>query len=108
LTGQEDIEDLVNLLQDKQALIPRDMDTLTVLPLYSALPSQFQLLAFQKAPAKTRKVVLATNIAETSVTIEGIKYVVDCGLSKVHYSPSKGIKLRRPGFTTRIRISKVC
>jgi HrpA-like RNA helicase len=41
------------------------------------------MLAFNRTPDKTRKVVLSTNIAETSVTIDGIKYVVDCGLVKI-------------------------
>jgi len=41
------------------------------------------MLAFNRTPDQTRKVVLSTNIAETSVTIDGIKYVVDCGLVKI-------------------------
>eukprot|EP00736_Rhodelphis_marinus_P008056 Rmarinus@m.5643 len=56
---------------------------LVVCPLYAALPPEEQMKAFESAPKDTRKVVLATNIAETSVTIDGIVYVVDSGLVKV-------------------------
>lgn len=52
-------------------------------PLYGALPLSEQQKAIQPAPAGRRKVVLATNIAETSLTIEGIRLVVDSGLERV-------------------------
>lgn len=51
--------------------------------MYSGLPSDQQMAVFEPAPPKTRKVVVATNIAETSITIDGIVYVVDCGFVKV-------------------------
>lgn len=53
-----------------------------VCPLYSSLPQNQQLDAFANPPNGTRKVVLSTNIAETSVTIDGIRYVIDCGRVK--------------------------
>ena len=50
------------------------------------------MLAFEKTPEGVRKVVISTNIAETSVTIDGIKYVVDCGFVKVRsYQQQKAI-----------------
>ena len=55
---------------------------LLVLPVYSALPSEMQTKIFDPAPPGTRKVVIATNIAETSITIDGIFYVVDPGFVK--------------------------
>jgi len=57
-------------------------------PLYAALPADQQLLAFAPAQPGSRKVILATNIAESSVTISGIRYVIDCGLVKCRiYNP---------------------
>jgi HrpA-like RNA helicase len=56
-----------------------------VLPLYSALSQEQQALAFRPAPPGCRKVVLATNIAETSVTISGVRHVIDSGMVKARY-----------------------
>ena len=53
-----------------------------VLPLYSLLPSDKQMLVFKEPPEGTRLVVVCTNVAETSLTIPGIRYVVDCGRAK--------------------------
>ncbi|XP_042193305.1 probable ATP-dependent RNA helicase DHX37 [Callorhinchus milii] len=55
---------------------------LYVLPLYSMLSAENQAKVFRPAPGGTRLCVVATNVAETSLTIPGIKYVVDCGKSK--------------------------
>lgn len=60
-----------------------DIDApLHVLPLYSLLPTKDQLRVFEDAPEGSRMCILATNVAETSLTIPGIRYVVDCGRSK--------------------------
>ncbi|EAW08694.1 ATP-dependent RNA helicase ECM16 [Aspergillus clavatus NRRL 1] len=53
-----------------------------VLPLYSQLPTKEQLKVFEPPPEGSRLIVLATNVAETSLTIPGIKYVFDCGRAK--------------------------
>lgn len=53
-----------------------------ITPIYANLPQEQQSRIFQPTPVNCRKVVLATNIAETSLTIDGIKYVVDPDLSK--------------------------
>lgn len=55
---------------------------LIVLPVYSALPSEMQSRIFDPAPPGARKCILATNIAETSLTVDGIYYVVDPGFVK--------------------------
>eukprot|EP00658_Telonema_sp_P-2_P022241 TRINITY_DN18887_c0_g2_i2.p1 TRINITY_DN18887_c0_g2~~TRINITY_DN18887_c0_g2_i2.p1 ORF type:complete len:229 (+),score=68.52 TRINITY_DN18887_c0_g2_i2:120-806(+) len=82
LTGQEEIEDAKRVLESRKLLLPRGSQQYEVLTLYAAMPYEKQLLVFEKAPAGHRKIILATNIAETSITIEGIKYVVDSGMVK--------------------------
>lgn len=53
------------------------------LPLFAALPQHAQQRIFEPTPFRTRKVILATNIAETSVTVPGVRFVIDCGKSKI-------------------------
>ena len=66
---------------------------LQVRPLYAALGPAAQAAVFAPTPPDARKVVLATNIAETSITIPGIRYVVDSGLAKEKaYAPHTGIE----------------
>jgi ATP-dependent RNA helicase DDX35 len=63
--------------------LPAAAPKLLPLPLYSTLPPEEQALIFETPPRDTRKIIFATNIAEASVTIDGIKYVVDSGFVKV-------------------------
>jgi hypothetical protein len=66
-----------------------------VCPIFAALPTEEQVKAFEKAPPGSRKVILATNIAETSITINGIKYVIDTGVVKARgYNSQTGKRLR--------------
>jgi len=93
LTGQDEIEDLEEMLTERMESFPQSVDKLMICPIYAALPSSAQMKVFEKTPPKHRKVVLATNIAETSVTIEGIKYVVDTGFVKIRkYVASKSLE----------------
>uniref|UniRef100_A0A8R7V8R2 Helicase C-terminal domain-containing protein n=1 Tax=Triticum urartu TaxID=4572 RepID=A0A8R7V8R2_TRIUA len=65
---------------------------LRVLPLYAMLPASQQLQVFQNTPEDERLVVVATNVAETSLTIPDIKYVVDNGKQKVkNYNHATGM-----------------
>src|SRR5690606_22243991 len=57
-------------------------DPLYVLPLYSLLPTSEQMKVFEPVPENHRLCVISTNVAETSLTIPGIRYVVDCGRAK--------------------------
>lgn len=69
-----------------------DAPELLILPVYSALPSESQTRIFDPAPEGSRKCVIATNIAEASLTIDGIFYVVDPGFAKVKvYNPKLGM-----------------
>lgn len=89
LTGEKEIEDACAQIRAGAEDLSPDLGSLIVLPLYSSLPSHLQRKVFDPAPkprtaggAPGRKVVVSTNIAETSLTIDGIVYVVDPGFSK--------------------------
>ncbi|CUM64605.1 uncharacterized protein PRCAT00002213001 [Priceomyces carsonii] len=91
MTGQEDIEITCELIKEKLELLD-DPPPLDVLPIYSTLPADLQKRIFNKKNSRRRKVVVATNIAETSLTVDGIKYVVDTGLVKLKvYNPKLGM-----------------
>jgi len=81
LTGQEEIEGLVQTLNLLTAT-----SSMLICPLYAALPQSAQSLAYSIPPGGTRKIVIATNIAETSLTIPGIQVVIDCGYAKTRYN----------------------
>ncbi|KAH9880099.1 hypothetical protein J1614_002125 [Plenodomus biglobosus] len=83
LTGQDTIEGLEKLVNDYAEGMDKDVPKLLVLPLFAALPQYAQQRIFAPTPYRTRKVILATNIAETSVTVPGVRYVIDCGKSKI-------------------------
>jgi ATP-dependent RNA helicase DDX35 len=93
LTGREEIDDAIDMIADRIADADPSSKTLQPLPLYAGLPTDQQMYVFQPAALNTRKVILATNIAEASVTIDGIIYVVDCGYVKLRaYDPVLGIE----------------
>lgn len=83
LTGQEEVLEAVQLLREHIAQWTNA--DLQALPMYGTLPNADQLKVFFSAPKGTRKAIIATNIAETSVTIPGIAYVIDCGFVKMKW-----------------------
>ncbi|EKF20136.1 ATP-dependent helicase HrpB [Nitratireductor pacificus] len=86
LPGQREIERTAERLADR---LPADVD---ITPLYGGLDGKAQDAAIRPASAGRRKVVLATAIAETSVTIDGVRVVIDSGLSRLpKYEPSTGL-----------------
>ncbi|XP_016889659.1 ATP-dependent RNA helicase DHX8-like isoform X2 [Cynoglossus semilaevis] len=92
LTGQEEIDTACEILYERMKSLGPDVPELIILPVYSALPSEMQTRIFNPAPPGSRKVIIATNIAETSLTIDGIFYVVDPGFVKqVVYNSKTGI-----------------
>uniref|UniRef100_A0A5S6PYS7 RNA helicase n=1 Tax=Trichuris muris TaxID=70415 RepID=A0A5S6PYS7_TRIMR len=92
LTGQEEIDTACEILFERMKSLGPDVPELIILPVYSALPSEMQTRIFEPAPPGSRKVVIATNIAETSLTIDGIFYVVDPGFVKQKiYNPKTGM-----------------
>nr|XP_002122847.2 pre-mRNA-splicing factor ATP-dependent RNA helicase DHX16-like [Ciona intestinalis] len=82
LTGQEEIESCCEMMQEKARSLGSRIRELLVLPIYANLPSDMQAKIFEPTPPGARKVVVATNIAETSLTIDGIVYVIDPGFCK--------------------------
>ncbi|CAM6098026.1 unnamed protein product [Calypogeia fissa] len=92
LTGQEEIDTACQILYERMKGLGPSVPELIILPVYSALPSEMQTRIFEPPPPGTRKVVVATNIAEASLTIDGIYYVVDPGFSKQNvYNPKLGL-----------------
>ncbi|KAK5112512.1 DEAH-box RNA helicase prp16 [Meristemomyces frigidus] len=91
MTGQEDIEATCELIAERLAQL-NDPPPLSILPIYSQMPADLQAKIFDRAAPGVRKVIVATNIAETSLTVDGIMYVVDCGYSKLKvYNPRMGM-----------------
>ncbi|CAF4681087.1 unnamed protein product [Rotaria socialis] len=82
LTGQEEIELANEMLLERTRKLGTKIKELIILPIYSTLPSDMQIRIFEPAPPGGRKVILATNIAETSLTIDGIHFVIDPGFCK--------------------------
>lgn len=91
MPGQEEIEVTCEVIYERLQLV-EDCPPLAILPIYSQLPSDLQAKIFQKAPEGVRKCVVATNIAETSLTVDGIMFVVDSGYCKMKvYNPKIGM-----------------
>lgn len=91
MPGQEDIEVTCEVLAERLAEIDAAPE-LSILPIYSQLPSDLQAKIFQKNEDGVRKCVVATNIAETSLTVDGIIYVIDSGYCKLKvYNPRIGM-----------------
>lgn len=82
LTGKEEIDTSCEILYERMKALGPNVPELIILPIYGALPTEVASRIFEPAPPGCRKVVIATNIAETSITIDGIYYVVDPGFVK--------------------------
>ncbi|KAJ9437278.1 putative pre-mRNA-splicing factor ATP-dependent RNA helicase mog-1 [Diplonema papillatum] len=93
MTGQEEIEVAAQWITSKlEEADPVYAETIMVLPIYSLLPSETQAKIFDTAPPGVRKCIIATNIAETSLTVDGIFYVIDTGFCKLKlFNPKTGM-----------------
>ena len=92
LTGQEEIDTACEILYERMKALGPNVPELVILPVYSALPGEMQSRIFEPPPSNGRKVVIATNIAETSITIDNIYYVIDPGFVKQNaYDPKLGM-----------------
>jgi pre-mRNA-splicing factor ATP-dependent RNA helicase DHX16 len=93
LTGQEEIEMAHEMLMSRTRGLGTKIGELIINDIYAALPSELQAKIFEPTPEGARKVILATNIAETSLTIDGIVYVIDCGFCKqTSFNPKTGME----------------
>jgi len=93
LTGQETVESLEKLILEQEKSLPPNVPKLLTLPLFAALPQDAQQTIFHPPPPHTRKLILATNIAETSVTVPGVRFVIDCGKAKIkHFRTRIGLE----------------
>ncbi|KAL3368637.1 hypothetical protein AABB24_009465 [Solanum stoloniferum] len=93
LTGQDDIEKLVLKLEERVQSLEEGscMDAL-ILPLHGSLPPEMQVRVFSPPPPNCRRFIVSTNIAETSLTVDGVVYVIDSGYVKQRqYNPSTGM-----------------
>ncbi|KAK4138634.1 P-loop containing nucleoside triphosphate hydrolase protein [Trichocladium antarcticum] len=89
-SDDEEEEKQFELEDEESGTGPRRMH---ILPLYSLLPTKEQMKVFDPPPEGSRLIILATNVAETSLTIPGIRYVFDCGRSKERrYDPTSGVQ----------------
>ncbi|KAF5340678.1 hypothetical protein D9611_007470 [Ephemerocybe angulata] len=82
LPGQEDIESLQASIELFARQLPVNSPNVLICSMFAAQDSRKNIQAFAPAPPNTRKCILATNIAETSITIPGVKYVIDTGKCK--------------------------
>jgi hypothetical protein len=90
---QEEIEACEEALKQRIRGLGSKVEDLLICPIYANLPTELQAKVFEPTPAGVRKVVLATNIAETSLTIDGVKYVIDPGFQKINsFSPKMGME----------------
>ncbi|SPJ85593.1 related to ATP-dependent RNA helicase [Fusarium torulosum] len=93
LTGREEIDNVIQAVSERLMDLNPKYGSLMPLPLYAGLSTEQQMYVFDKPPEGTRKVVFSTNIAEASVTIDGIVFVVDSGFVKLRaYDPRTGIE----------------
>ncbi|KAJ2731610.1 DEAH-box ATP-dependent RNA helicase prp22 [Coemansia sp. BCRC 34962] len=89
LTGRDEIDTSCEILFERMKALGSSVPELIILPVYSSLPSEMQSRIFEPTPPGSRKIVISTNIAETSVTIDGIYYVIDPGFVKQNTYDSK-------------------
>jgi ATP-dependent RNA helicase DDX35 len=93
LTGREEIDKAVQAVSERSAQLHPRAQTMMPLPLYAGLSTEQQMYVFEPPPENTRKVIFSTNIAEASVTIDGIVYVIDSGFVKLRvFNPITGIE----------------
>ncbi|XP_052815863.1 probable ATP-dependent RNA helicase DHX35 isoform X2 [Mya arenaria] len=95
LTGMDEVNTVTSMLieEAKKLVKVKDAMRMKIVPMHGSLPGAEQMKVFERTPKNCRKIVVATNIAETSITINGIVYIVDSGFVKIkNYHPKTGIE----------------
>ncbi|KAL0074854.1 P-loop containing nucleoside triphosphate hydrolase protein [Phycomyces blakesleeanus] len=93
LKGQDEIEAANEALTQACKALGSKMGELIICPIYANLPSEMQSRIFEPTPEGARKVILATNIAETSITVDGVTFVIDPGFGKQKsFNPRTGME----------------
>lgn len=93
LTGKEEIGKAIGKIEDRIRLLEEGscMDAI-ILPLHASLEPELQMRVFMPCPDSCRRIIVATNIAETSLTVDGVVFVIDPGVVKQHqYNPATGM-----------------
>ena len=97
LSGYSDIDIVQSLLESSKS-----SKSMRIVCLHSTVPQEHQNLAFKPSPSGIRKVVLATNIAETSITVDDVVYVIDTGrVKQVAFNPKTGISSLQETWVSR-------
>lgn len=81
--GQEDIDIIIKELEERSGDLDRKCRQMLILPMHGNLPYKNQMAVFQATPFTHRKIVVSTNVSETSITIPGIVYVIDTMFAKI-------------------------
>jgi ATP-dependent RNA helicase DDX35 len=93
LAGRSEIEQVIDMINERASDQKIKDPGIQAIPLYAGLSTEQQMYVFEPAEENMRKVIVSTNIAEASVTIDGVNFVVDCGFVKLRaYDPSTGIE----------------
>ncbi|KAI8988611.1 P-loop containing nucleoside triphosphate hydrolase protein [Mycotypha africana] len=113
MTGREEIDNVVAEIYERGKTLPENSLAIMPLPLYAGLTVEEQMQVFEPTPKYTRKVIVSTNIAEASVTLENVVYIIDPGFVKVGYYDHKleyygpnDIIISRAGRAGRIKPGK--
>ncbi|XP_044284690.1 putative ATP-dependent RNA helicase DHX57 isoform X2 [Varanus komodoensis] len=102
LPGMAEIKTLYKQLQSNALFNNRHNKQCIVYPLHSSLSSEEQQSVFLKPPTGVTKIIISTNIAETSVTIDDVAYVIDSGkMKEKRYDPSKGMESLEDTFVSK-------
>lgn len=106
LPGLAEIQSVYDTLMDSREFSPRS-GKYVLIPLHSSLTSEEQSLVFKKAPQNKRKIVLSTNIAETSITIDDCVFVIDCGqMKEKHFDSNKNMESLETVWISRANASQ--